>query len=405
MSPLAKTWRLALLDLRLTLRDRAALFWMLLLPVAFMWLFSNLGGGGDGGPPKIHLTVEDHDGGWLARALVAELDDERLQLVEKTPADEAADAAAGDAETPETDEEAPLRVLVIPEGFTAGALAGEQQTLELASRGGANQQYTVAAQMHLVRVIARLLGRLVELRALSESEADDELDDEALRIGMERLATRPVLVQVHASDAGRGTPVIQGRAQSIPGTLTGIVLMMTMIYGGVFLAQEKVTGTLRRQAALPIRPGQIFAGKVLGRLLIAGLQIVVLVVVGRFVFGLSWGTSPVGLTLVLASYAVAVAGIATLLGAWVSTPDQASGIGWIGSMVMASLGGCWWPAEVMPHWLRVVAHAVPTAWAMDALHALISFGRGVDAVILPSAVLLAFGIASSMLGARLLRFD
>lgn len=393
MSPLAKIWRLALLDLRLTARDRAAFFWMLILPVAFMWLFSNLGGG-DGSPPKIHLTIEDHDGGWLARALVAELDDGRLELVEQTPADPAAGTDEGEPEEPP-------RVLVIPEGFTTGALAGEQQTLELASRGNANDQYTVAAQMHVVRVIARLLGRLVELR----TRPGDDLDDDALRAGMARLAERPALVQLRVSEAGRGTPVVSGRAQSIPGTLTGIVLMMTMIYGGVFLAQEKVNGTLRRQAALPLTRGQIFTGKLLGRLLIAGVQIVILVAIGRFVFGLSWGASPLGLALVLATYAAAVAGMATLLGAVVATPDQASGIGWITSMVMAALGGCWWPSEIMPRWLWLAAHALPTAWAMDALHSLVSFGRGLESVLLPSVVLLAFGAASAWLGARWLRFE
>lgn len=401
MSPLAKIWRLALLDLRLTVRDRAAFFWMLILPVAFMWLFSNLGGG-DGARPKIHLTIEDHDGGWLARALVAELDDERLELVEQTPPDSATSATneAGEATGGDESEEPP-RVLVIPEGFTTGALAGEKQTLELASRGDADEQYSVAAQMHVVRVIARVLGRLVELRALP----GDDLDDEALRVGMARLAERPALVQLRVSEAGRGTPVVSGRAQSIPGTLTGIVLMMTLIYGGVFLAQEKVNGTLRRQAALPLTRGQIFAGKLLGRLLMAGVQIVILVAIGRFVFGLSWGTSPVGLALVLATYAAAVAGMATLLGAIVATPDQASGIGWISSMVMAALGGCWWPSEIMPRWLWLAAHALPTAWAMDALHSLVSFGRGLESVLLPSVVLLAFAAASAWLGARWLRFE
>jgi len=41
---------------------------------------------------------------------------------------------------------------------------------------------------------------------------------------------------------------------------------------------------------------------------------------------------------------------------------------------------------------------------MDAFHSLISFGRGVEAVLLPAAVLLGFAALFSVLGARFLRW-
>jgi ABC-type multidrug transport system permease subunit len=74
-------------------------------------------------------------------------------------------------------------------------------------------------------------------------------------------------------------------------------------------------------------------------------------------------------------------------------------------MVMAALGGCWWPGEVMPPWMQTVALALPTAWAMKAFHALISFGYGVSEVLIPSLVLLGFGLLFTWLGSRYLRFE
>jgi ABC-type multidrug transport system permease subunit len=189
----------------------------------------------------------------------------------------------------------------------------------------------------------------------------------------------------------------------VPGILTMSVLMMTSIYGGVFLTLEKASGMVRRQATLPLGRVQLLAGKLLGRVLIAALQIVMLVLSGRFLLGVSWGGSPLGLVLLLASYALAVAGMATFLGAVLDTPAQASSVGWIGAMVLAAIGGCWWPAEVMPHWLQRAALALPTTWAMDGFHALISFGRGADAVLLPAAVLLGFAALFVLAGARFLR--
>jgi hypothetical protein len=40
---------------------------------------------------------------------------------------------------------------------------------------------------------------------------------------------------------------------------------------------------------------------------------------------------------------------------------------------------------------------------MDGLHALISFGRGFEAVVVPCTVLIGFGVAFSWLGALKLR--
>ena len=65
--------------------------------------------------------------------------------------------------------------------------------------------------------------------------------------------------------------------------------------------------------------------------------------------------------------------------------------------------GWWWPIEIVPDWLKIVAHTQPTAWAMDGFHALISFGQGVEGVAVPSLVLLGFGALFGFLGARFLR--
>ncbi len=377
-----RIWLMALNDVRMTVRDRPAFIWMLALPLAMMWMFGNAMGGGSSGPPTISLAVVDRDGGWLARSLVAELADESIDLREMT-ADER-DAARA--------EESLVRTLVIPAGFTERVLAGEQQTLRLEKEPGADSEFSLAGQMHIVRTIVRTIARLVELEDAGSAEE------------FERLGNREALVGLEVATAGKGAPVPTGFRQSVPGIMTMIVLMMTVIYGAVFLTVEKESGMLRRQVGLPVTRTQIYLGKLLGRVLIAAAQLVVLMAAGRFLFGVSWGSSPTGLALVLISYALAVSGLATLLGAVLSTPGQASGVGWILSMVLAGMGGCWWPAEVMPDWLRTAAHVLPTTWAMDAFHALITFGRGPEAVLLPAAVLVGFAVVFALLGSRFLRY-
>ncbi len=404
-------------DVRLTLKDRGSFIWMLLFPVVLMWFFGASQGDRSGGPPRISLTVDDRDGGWLARALVDELADEQIALHEVTE---------DGAEVPR------VRTLVLPAGLTRKVLDGEQQTVRLEVDPEADRTFGMGAEVHVGRAIVRVLGRLLELEAgasvapearkRNRGAPEARLDEEAgptdvapaagagLESRYRRLAAAPTLVSLAVSsgvspeaEQRSAGAVPGGFAQTVPGILTMIVLMMTLIYGGTFLIQEKQQGMLRRQMSLPLSRGQVVLAKLLGRLLIAGLQIVLLLFVARVLFGLSLGSSATGLVMLTASYAVAVASLSILLGSVFTTTEQASTVGWILSMVLAGLGGCWWPSEVMPGWVQSAAHVLPTAWAMDGFHALISFDRGVSGVWLPSLVLCGFGVLYATLGTRFLR--
>lgn len=376
--------QLALNDLRLTVKDRASLIWLLLMPIGMMWFFGVVGDdGGPSAPPPVSLGIVDRDGGWIARGLVETLRDERLELTEEGSESE---IVAG---TP--------RALFLPAGFTAGLLAGEVQRVELRKAADSDGGFGQASEVFVRRAVLRTLAQLVELgAAIDEPDAPQRFRE---------LSAREPLVALAVTAAGRGRQVPSGRAQSIPGITTMMVMMMTLIYGAVFLTLERQQGMLRRQATAPLTRRQIFAGKWLGRLLLASAQIVILVAAGRWLLGLRWGNSVAGLVLLFLSYAVCLAGLSTLLGSVCRSSEAASSVGWISTLVMAALGGCWWPSELMPGWLQTAAHAFPTAWAMDGFHALISFGRGVEAVLLPAAVLVAFGGVASGLGARFLEID
>ncbi len=374
--------RLAANDVRLTTKDRVAYFWILVLPIFLIWLFGSLAGGG-GGTPKVSLTVIDRDGGWLAQSFAGELEGPNVALKILRGADLDGEAARSAG-----------RWITLPAGFTENAVAGKQQMLKIETGENAKADFSRAAEVVVIRAIVRTLARVAEMK-----QSNGPLTVAAY----DALRARPPIVALETASAGRGTAVPKGVAQSVPGIMTFTVLMMTLIYGAVFLTIEKREGMLKRQLTLPISRTTLLAGKVFGRVFIAMLQIAILVLAGRFLFQLDFGRSTPALVALLLSYAFAVAGIATFLGAVLANPEQASIVGWLSSMVMAAMGGCWWPSEVMPAWLRTAAHVFPTTWAMDGFHALISFGRGFEAVVVPCAVLIGFGALFSWIGARQLR--
>ncbi len=80
-------------------------------------------------------------------------------------------------------------------------------------------------------------------------------------------------------------------------------------------------------------------------------------------------------------------------------------VGVISTNLLAALGGCWWPVEITPPWAQRLTMLLPTGWAMDALHRLMSFGDSPVAVLPHIAALTVAAIAAGWVIARGFRFQ
>jgi ABC-2 type transport system permease protein len=192
--------------------------------------------------------------------------------------------------------------------------------------------------------------------------------------------------------------------QSLPAMLTLFMLINTGIYGAVFLTQERQDRVLARLATFPLSRRSILAGKLLGRTLMALLQAAILLLAGRFLLGAYLGGSLLALALVVLCLSLAVAAIALFWGAVLRRVNQATSVTLTVSLFLGAIGGCWWPLEVVPGWMRSAGHISPAAWAMDGFHAVISFGAGTAAVVVPCLMLLAYATLFTLVGARMLRW-
>jgi ABC-type multidrug transport system permease subunit len=271
----------------------------------------------------------------------------------------------------------PPRRITIPAGFGEDIAARRPVTLPLAEGKDANPQGTFAAQVALHKAIVRLLA--------SEAFGSmDPADDQ---------------VTVAVSSASRRV-VPSGTSQTIPGNLVMFVLLATLTYGAALLSQERRSGLLRRIACAPVSRTRILAGKLLGRMVTAGLQVVVFLVIGLTIFRIDWGSAPVALGLLLLSFVFCAASLGLLSGSLFSSADAASGAGVVASLIMAAVAGCWWPAEVMPAWMQRASYAFPSSWALNGLHEIISWGGDLSRVATHCAVLALFGAAFLWLAVR-----
>lgn len=367
-------WTLARHDLRLTLADRGAVAWMVALPVVFAAFFGLvLGFGGSDRPVegRAHLTVVDEDDSDLSRAFLGHLASERLVVV--APGEEGSD----------------IRTLRIPEGFASRITAGEQVAVRLEKSEGSSLEAGLLAEARITAATARLLAGLVRER-LGAADTGDPSD----------------LIEVEARYAGRARRPPSGFEQSIPGMAVMFVMLVALTYGAASVSAERESGLLRRLATTPIGHTELVVAKIAGRLVVAVVQITVLLLVGaaaHVAFGVPLGERPWLMYLVLLVYALSAAPMGVALGAVIRDPERAAFAGVLATMVMAALGGCWWPIEVVSRPLQVVAMAFPTGWAMSALHDVVSFGHDAGAIVPEIGVLLAFAAAATAIGIRWLR--
>jgi ABC-type multidrug transport system permease subunit len=175
--------------------------------------------------------------------------------------------------------------------------------------------------------------------------------------------------------------------------------------GAILLMQERSSGLLRRLATAPISRAEIVAGKLGARLGLGVLQVAMGILAGTFIFGVDWGPDLPMVVLVLLAWAALAAAIGILVGSVVRSEGQAVGLGVTGSMVLAALGGCWWPIEITPDALQAVQKFLPTGWAMDALHRLCSFQLGAASALPHLLAILAAGAIVTFLAARGFRFE
>ncbi|PYJ82576.1 MAG: hypothetical protein DME22_18375 [Verrucomicrobia bacterium] len=328
-------------DIRLFLRMKAGYVWLFLVPLVFVYFFG-IAFRGPGAPsnPRPAVLIENRDTGFLGTLLMEELDAQGMRLVEQAKRNEAE------------------RGIRIPAGFTGKVLKTEPVKVEFFQVEGSGAESAFLIELRLIRALVAMNSHLFELASRSQ----EPVNEPELRA----LAKAENPVSLKAQFAGRN-PTPSGFNQSLPGTLVQFLMMNLMIFGGASIAGERADGVLRRLAVYPIRRWELVIGKVYGRFLLGGVQIIFFLLLGQFIFKVNLGQNLFVILLTLGIYAWVAASLGVWIGAAVKNEDKIIGLCVLASSIMAALGGCWWPLEIVPATLQIIAHCVPTGWAMDAL--------------------------------------
>lgn len=223
--------------------------------------------------------------------------------------------------------------------------------------------------------------------------------------GLERATAGERPTQLLVTPAGRQMQIPSGFEQAIPGTLVMFILLVLLTTGAATLVDERDKQLLRRLASAPLTRGQVILGKWAGRMALATVQIAVAIGISFTpLFEMSWGQALPMVVVILLAWAALCTSLALLLGSVARTDSQAGNFGALVTMILAALGGCWWPIEVAPAWMQQLQLFTPTGWTMDALHRLISFGMPWQDVLPHLATLVGASILVGWAASRRFRF-
>jgi ABC-2 type transport system permease protein len=94
-----------------------------------------------------------------------------------------------------------------------------------------------------------------------------------------------------------------------------------------------------------------------------------------------------------------------MLGTFVKSESQANGLSVLIGMLMAMMGGCWYPIELFPAGIRSAAQVLPTYWVMQGFLDIAVRGQGPAGVLQECAVLLGFALLFFSVGIARFRYE
>jgi ABC-2 type transport system permease protein len=363
-------WHIARLDLKLTIRDKAFFFWFLAFPMFFILIFGNLYKSNPAGKQASLLIVNQDKGKW-GNYFIEKLKGPGIQLDVKTSAPDKT-----------------IRMLIIPPGFSEKLASKTAQELELKKDGQANMEAGAVAETKIVQAIAKLLSELIiygdrDIRDFFTAHAPfNDLVTVETRLPKDTIAVIP-----------------SGFDHTIPGTMVQFIMMMVLIYGGVSVLEDRKNGVLGRILFSAATFGELFGGKFLGRLLMGLLQAAILIFAGKLFFHLNLGNVFLSCLIILV-FTLAMACLSIFVGSVLRREELIVAVSVLAANMFAALGGCWWPAEIVPPAFRTLAMISPAYWAMDAFHQVIFFGKDLAAILPNLLVLLAFTVVFMFLALR-----
>ena len=363
-------------DTRVLLKDRLGLGFALLFPLIFVLGFSlalrNLGPGDE----RLSITVATQEEGGISRQIIELLAED--DIVDLTVMEYGAAVRA-------VEDEDIGGFVAFPADFTSSLEEGRPTKLEVAAQIG-DPEMEAALTGFASAVAAASSNTRIALQAIAQIAGEEALPQDMAAFGRDSSLLRFETEQIGPVEAFNASNF------TVPGYLTMFVFFAAALAAEA-ITRERENHTLERLMANGARRESVVAGKYLGSVYRGAMQLAVLWGVGLVAFRIDLGFSPAAVILISVLMVLTSAAFGVMLAALVRTQASATSAAVLASLVLAPVGGCWWPLFITPEWMQTLARLTPHGWANSAFNKLMLFGAEGGDVVLEMAALAAIGVA------------
>lgn len=389
-------------DLSLFFRNKAALSLTFIVPFALIWLFGLVFGVNrtDSGPSGIPLAVVNGSGDPAAEKLVRALQAEKtFKVITTRVADDGTEHSLREEDlTPLMRTNRFRFAVVIPADLISESAFGlhlkiytnPRNEIETQLVNGILQKtiFSSAPQLLGQSLLARGRGAIGAAgqdsfnRALADNVARSFGGDpaEILR-GIEQgdfglggaaggagaAGGDSLMAQVLRIESVQvaGQDVKSPAATRIVGGWAMQFLLFALSGAATALFYERDHGIFHRILAGPVGRAQILWSKFVYGISIGMIQLVVLFIGGRILYGIDIENHFGMLLLVCAFAAAACTSFGMLLAAVTASPEAASGLATFLILLMCAVGGAWFPVTLMPEAVQQFSKLTLVYWAME----------------------------------------
>jgi ABC-2 type transport system permease protein len=247
-----------------------------------------------------------------------------------------------------------LFVLDIPVGFTRDLVKGAHPSLLV--EADATDSTAVGTALGALPSIAQsalgkdLVGPLSQLTA----------QPDAFDVQVHRLYNPEAITQYNV----------------VPG-LMGVILTMTMvIMTGLAITRERERGTMENLLATPVLPLEVTTGKIMPYVAIGLLQITIILVAARFVFGVPITGSLVLLYFGALLFIAATLAVGIMLSSLAQNQLQGVQLAFFYFLPNILLSGFMFPFAGMPKWAQAIGNVLPLTYFNRLVRGILLKGAG-----------------------------
>lgn len=197
-------------------------------------------------------------------------------------------------------------------------------------------------------------------------------------------------------------PDLDTSAILVPGLAGLILLFVGVVITSLGVVKERQAGTLEQLAVMPLRPRDVFVGKIAPYFVVASLDMAVVLVVGSLLFDVPFNGSLLTLTAGAVAFLFVTLGLGVLVSSVSENQGQAIQLALMALLPQVLLSGIIFPLDSMAPGVRWIGYLLPLSYFNLIAKGVMLRGAGFSDLVLPFAVLAAMGLV--VFGGAVLRF-